>query len=300
MSTRAPLRYEVIAHTRAGTERIHPYASDEPLEPGQVLRLEGRYWLVESLEPDGEPTRVLAKPARYRLRLHHPDGREELGAFRRYRPDAPRLGHSFTTVEDGEPVSWEVVDESLAHDEQGEPFLDLTAERDYGEAEDLPDHELEHTLAARAQSLPEAAAELLAGADGGLSIELVALEPGELPDLEEGARYIDALVLDEIEDDLLELCGVNPNRDPEETWLATVKERLRADLESFRADIEGDHDDIEEWDFLDGRIFAAVGSFEDESDPDSSYGWLCRLLDAGALAAAGFRRVRKRELEVVE
>ena len=79
-----------------------------------------------------------------------------------------------------------------------------------------------------------------------------------------------------------------------------MKERLRADLERLRDDIEGDHDEIEEWDFLDGRIFAGVGSVDDESDPDSGYGWLCRLGDAGALAAARFRRVRKAELRVVE
>ena len=50
---------------------------------------------------------------------------------------------------------------------------------------------------------------------------------------------------------------------------ATVKERLRADLEAFRSDIEGDHDEIEEWDFRGGRIFASVGSYEDEFDPNS-------------------------------
>ena len=79
-----------------------------------------------------------------------------------------------------------------------------------------------------------------------------------------------------------------------------MKERLRADLDSFRADVEGDHDKIEEWDFLDGRVFAAVGSFDDESDPNTGYGWLCRLVDASATAAAGLQRVRKTELEVEE
>jgi hypothetical protein len=48
MSDPAPLMYEVVAHTRTGKERIHRHASDEPLQPGQVLRLEGRYWLLES------------------------------------------------------------------------------------------------------------------------------------------------------------------------------------------------------------------------------------------------------------
>jgi len=84
-----------------------------------------------------------------------------------------------------------------------------------------------------------------------------------------------------------------PTATPEETWLETVKERLREDLDSFRADIEGDHDEIEEWDFRGGRIFAAVGSVDDESNPLSGYGWTCRLVDAEALGAAGFQRVHK-------
>ena len=78
----------------------------------------------------------------------HPDGREEIGGFRRYRPDGPRLGHGFTTMLAGELISWEVVDERLAYGDAAKPFLDLVAQRDYGEAEgDLPDHELEHALA---------------------------------------------------------------------------------------------------------------------------------------------------------
>ena len=108
---------------------------------------------------------------------------------------------------------------------------------------------------------------------------------------------MDALVLEEIEDDLLVLAGVNPDRDPRDTWLDTVKERLRADLERFREDIEGDHDQIEEWDFRGGRIFASVGSFNDEADPDRGHGWMIRLLDGGVLAAAGFARIRKAQLD---
>src|SRR3989442_1203300 len=53
MSVQA-LEYEVVAHTRTGGERIHRYASDEPLQPGEVLRLEGRWWLVEGVEPEAE------------------------------------------------------------------------------------------------------------------------------------------------------------------------------------------------------------------------------------------------------
>ncbi len=279
---------------RPGAERVYEYASDDELGPGAVVRLKGRDWLIDSVDEEG---RLVAKPARYRLRLVHPDGREELGAFRRYRPDGPQLGHAFTTLDDGHPVGWEVVDERLAHDEQGEPYLDLVAERDFSELEELPDHELEHTLAKREAEFPEGAvATMQAAQDQGLSVELVALEAGEAPDWEEARRYIDALILEEIEDDLFEQCGVDQDSDPRDTWLNTVKERLRVDLERFQADVEGDHDEIEEWDFRDGRVFASVGREEDEANPDSGHGWMCRLLDASALGAAGFDRVRKAEI----
>jgi hypothetical protein len=292
--------YDVVTVNRAGIERVHPFVAEDPLAPGTVLRLAGRDWLVERFEEaaDGGPARAIAKPARYRLTLRYPDGREDVGAFRRYRPDGPRLGHAFSTIEDGQPISWEVADERLDWDEDGNPFLALVAERDYGEQEGaLPDHELEHALARRGAELPEGAAAALQRArDSGLAIELVALDPGEAPDWEEARRYIEALSLETIEDDLLEQCGVDPDRDARDTWLDTVKARLRDDLERFRADIEDDHDEIEEWDFQDGRIFASVGSPDDESDPGSAHGWLTRLVDAGALGAAGFSRVRKAEL----
>jgi hypothetical protein len=297
--------YTVVTRNRAGKERAHPYTVEEPLEPGAVIRVDGRDWLIERIEDD----RALAEPARYRIRLRHPDGREELGAMRRYRPDAPRIGHAFSTIEDGRPASWEVLEEQLAFDEDGVPYLDLVAERDFLELdavageipEDvaLPNHELEHALAAREARLPEAAVATLARAEQeGLATELVALEPGEVPDWNEVEVYIDALVFEEVEDDLFELCGVDLEDDPRDTWLDTVKARLREDLHSFRADLEGEHKEIEEWDFRDGRIFASLGTTEDEADPDKGHGWMCRLVDAGALAAAGFARVRKPELSV--
>ena len=45
-----------------------------------------------------------------------------------------------------------------------------------------------------------------------------------------------------------------------------------------------------------GRVFAAVGSFEDEANPDSPHGWMIRLIDASALRAAGFSWARKATL----
>jgi hypothetical protein len=292
------LEYEVVTVNRAGLERVQPLVLASEPRPGTVVTLDGRDWLVDAVE-EGDTARVIAKPARYRLRLRHPDEREELGAFRRMRPGSPRLGHSFTTIEDGAPASWEVVEEAFAHDEQGEPFLELVAERDYAAGEgDLPDHELEHALAAGSTEVRGAARDWIGEATrSGLSIELVALEPDEAPDWEEARRYIDALSLDTIADDLLELCGVDTQAGREDTWLETVQTRLGEDLDSFSADVEGDHDEIEEWDFHNGRVFASVGSVADESDPDRGHGWMCRLLDAGALGAAGFARVRKPELE---
>jgi hypothetical protein len=289
--------YEVGVVHSSGKEHVHEYATEEPLEPGSVVRLEGRFWLVERIEG----ARAQAKLARYRLRLRYPDGREDVGAFRRFRPDSPQLGHAFVTEPDGRPVSWEVVDEQLAVDERGEPYLDLVAERDFEEVEAaLPDHELEHTLASRSEDeLAEGAQATLArAADEGLSVELVALEPGEEPDWEAAQRFIDALVLEEIDDDLLVRCGVDTDNDPRDTWLDTVKERLRSDLEGFRADVEGDHDEIEEWSFRGGRVLASTGSVDDESDPNSGHGWMCRLVDSEALGAGGFERVRKAELAV--
>ena len=291
------LEYEIVTVNGVGIERAQPLVLASEPRPGTLVTLDGRDWLVDAVE-EGETARVVAKPARYRLRLRHPDGREELGAFRRMRAGSPRLGHSFTTTEDGAPVSWEVIEEAFAHDEQDEPFLDLVAERDYGEAEgDLPDHELEHALGGSAEGSDAAGDWIAEATRSGLSIELVALEPDEAPDWEEARRYIDALSLDTIADDLLELCGVDTRAGREGTWLETVQTRLLEDLDSFSADVEGDHDEIEEWDFHDGRVFASVGSVADESDPDRGHGWMCRLLDAGALGAAGFARVRKPELE---
>ena len=129
----------------------------------------------------------------------------------------------------------------------------------------------------------------------GLQSELVALDAGTAPDWDEAAAYLEALVLEELGDDLLELCGVD-FRLSRETWLDQAKDRLREDLRAFRADIEDGHDEIEEWDADGARVFASVGSWEDEADPDKGHGWMSRLVDASVLGAAGFRRVRKVEL----
>ena len=282
--------YQLVHVNRLGHELVHPYSSETELAEGDLVHVEGRDWLVDAIE--GE--RVRLEPARYQLVLRHPDGHVEAGAFRRYRADAPRVGHTFSTVVGGGPASWQVADERLQRDEQGKPYLELTAERDYSEAEDptaLPEHELEHAQEEAVDTLAQAQA-------AGQLVELVALEPGEAPDWAEAERYVDALTFDEIEDDLFVRCGVDTGRDPQDTWLETVKARLHEDLRSFRTDIESNHDQVEEWDFRDGRVFASIGSFDDQSKPDSGHGWLSRLVDSSASAAAGFTRVRKAQLLV--
>ena len=278
----------LVTRDRRDRERAHPYTSGDPLAPGSVAFVGGRYWLVERV--DGAAAH--ARPARYRLVLRHPDGRLEHGAFRRFREDSPNLGHQLTTFAEGAPISWAVVEQRLSRDDAGEPFLESVAERDFTELESLPDHQLEHTLD-RERDDAAAAAILARANEAGLAIELVGLEAGAAPDWDQAAHYLGSLILEEIEDDLVEQCGVDVARQPRDTWLDRVKERLRQDLASVRADIDGSHDQIEEWDFHGSRIFAAVGSFDDDSNPLSGYGWLCRLVDASVLQAGGFYRVRK-------
>ena len=280
--------YELTVRSGERRERVYPHLAEADLHAGSVIELSGRHWLVEAV--DG--SRATAVPARYRLTLRHPDGREESGALRRRRADAPVPGHQLTTVEDRSPVSWTVVDERLAHDEDGRPFTDYVAERDYSEIDSLPDHQLEHSID-RDESTPPAVARAQAS---GLSIELVSLEPGHAPDWDEAFRFLDALVLEELGDDLLELCGVDFDHDRRSTWLDIARGRLREDLERFREDVETDRDQIEQWEFRDGRVFAAVGQGDDEYRPDTGYGWMCRLVDSDVLGAAGFRRVRQAQL----
>lgn len=239
------LSYEIVTHDRAGRERVHPYTGEDVLAPGSVVLLGGRYWLVVRVEQQ----RVQAQLARYRLALQHPDGHRETGAFRRFRADAPGLGHQLITLENGVPISWAVVDQRLACDDAGKPFLESIAERDHAELESLPDHELEHALDQESDITGIAATVLARAREAGCAIELVGLEAGQAPDWDEARRYLDALILEEVEDDLLEQCGVDPRHDPHETWLGTVKQRLRDDLDSFRADIDDRHEEVEEWDF---------------------------------------------------
>src|SRR3954463_219119 len=109
--------YEIVTHDRARREGGHPDAGEDALAPGSVVLLGDRYWLVVRVEQQ----RVQAHLARYRLALQHPDGRRETGAFRGVRADAQSQGHQLITLENGVPISWAVVAQSLACDDAGEP-----------------------------------------------------------------------------------------------------------------------------------------------------------------------------------
>ena len=69
-----------------------------------------------------------------------------------------------------------------------------------------------------------------------------------------------------IEDDLIELCGVNPDHDPR----GTCREGQGAPPRGpppVPHDVECVHDEIEEWSFRGGRNFASVGSPDEEARP---------------------------------
>jgi hypothetical protein len=127
-------------------------------------------------------------------------------------------------------------------------------------------------------------------------LELIALVEGRAPDWQEAGVYVDSLVLAEVGDDLLLECGVDAEGRPREAWLAAVKERLRSDLEALRRELDDTHGDIELWELGGTRIYVAAGGSGCELDPASACGWLCRLGDSGALAAAGFERLRRADL----
>jgi len=288
--------YELTLVSPHGS-RTEQFRSERPLGPGEVIDLRGRTWLVDRQEEgNADGRRLVAFPARYRVVLQHEDGREEFGAVRRVGEGAPGLGHAFTTMLDGGPVTWQVIEQRLARDGDGQPLLELVAERDFSEVEGLPDHDLEHRRSRSEELSAAAEATLDRAASQGLLLELVGLDEGRAPDWEAAAHFIDSLIFEEVAEGLLELAGIRAGDLPPDRELELLKERLHEDLDRFRADVETDRDQIEEWDLHGLRIFASTGTWEDQFDPDHGHGWMVRLVDSGALGAAGFQRIRKTEL----
>ena len=42
--------YEIATVDRVGAVRVHEYESDDPLRPGDIVRLRGRFWLLRKVE----------------------------------------------------------------------------------------------------------------------------------------------------------------------------------------------------------------------------------------------------------
>ncbi len=277
--------------------RTEQFRSQGPLGPGDVVELRGRTWLIDRQEEgNADQPRLVAFPARYRFVLQHEDGRKEFGALRRVGEEAPGLGHAFTTMLDGVPVTWQVIAQRLARDGDGQPLLELVAERDFSEVEGVPDHDLEHRRSRSEELSAAAEATLDRAASEGLLLELVGLDAGRVPDWEAAAHFIDSLIFEEVAEGLLELAGIRAGDLPLERELELLKQRLHEDLDRFRTDVETDRDQIEEWDLHGLRVFASTGTWEDQFDPDRGHGWMVRLVDSGALGAAGLPRIRKTEL----
>ena len=215
------------------------------------MTLDGRDWLVDAVE-EGDTARVVAKPARYRLRLRHPDGREELGAFRRMRA--------------GQPAT-----RPLVHDARGRGSRQLgassrrrspTTSRTSRSSTSSPSA----TTARPRATCPTTSSSTRspASADGsgrrqGVDRRGDALRacrsssPRSSRTRRRTGRRLAATSRPSVSTRSRTTCSScaasTRGDDSEGTWLETVQARLRDDLESFSADVEGDHDEIEEWDF---------------------------------------------------
>ena len=184
------MTYEVVTSISREKERVRRYSSDDPLAPGERAP-DGWPLLARSRASKGREARpglprVLAKPARYRLRLRHPDGHEELGAMRRLRSGSPDgwVTHSRRSRKDSRSAGrWST--SSLSATSAASRFSTYVAERDYAEAEGSSPTMSSSTRSTvrrrggcrrtptrRSQRLPRE----------GLDVELVALDPGEEPD----------------------------------------------------------------------------------------------------------------------
>jgi hypothetical protein len=291
--------YNVILPSRHGNAQAHRHrlSTANDLRVGDVVRVTGGRWIVDELREAGGEREARLEPARFRVVLLQPDGREEAGAVRRLRDDSLGVGHAFTTADETgtHRLRWDVVADRFVRDEGGRPLIEFVAEHGLHGRERVPDHELEHRFAQQGD-LAEARAALEFATAAGLAVELVELEPDRDPDWDEARALLEALVIEEVGEDLLERCGIKPERDLPETWIDLVRLRLRADLTSFRGDVEGPHRQIHEWHIGPRRVFASIGTWESEADPDSGHGWLCRLVDGDVLGAAGFVRLREIEL----
>ena len=170
-------------------------------------------------------------------------------------------------------MSWQVVDERLA-DDHGEPYLDLIAERDYSELRTRRAARARAGARARAQEARRGAARAPPRRGGGPGRRAGRARGGRGARLGRGRGATSTRWSSRRSRTTCSSSAASTRPRRRETWLDTVKARLRATWSDSGTTSRADHDQIEEWEFRDGRIFAAVGSIEDEADPDRGHGWM--------------------------
>ena len=141
--------------------------------------------------------------------------------------------------------------------------------------------------ASRRDELPPSAGRVSTRAEQtGLAIELVALDARRVAGRDEAVRYIEALGSRRSRTTCSSFAGCVPARtqrhlarhrqDPAVARISRSSASRRQARRTIRS---------RSGSFRDGRIFASIGSQDDESAPDRGHGWMCRLVDAGVLTA---------------
>src|SRR5919204_3200296 len=190
-----PRTYEFVHVNRLGHRLTHELVSDDTLEPGAIIRSEGRGWIVDRVED----SRVFLEPARYRLScatltaIWRPARSAASGPMRRAL--ATRSARSSTTRRSAGSWSRSVsrVTTTASRSTSSPPTgttRSATSRRACPSTSWSTPLRVTTISARPRQGLAEAA-------EAGLPVELVALEPEEAPDWDEGRRCIDALMIED-------------------------------------------------------------------------------------------------------
>ena len=253
---------------RSGKERVHPYTSEEPLAPGDVVRYEGRDWLVERL--DG--TRVAAEAGALPAAATAP--RRARGARRvpalpaRRSPGRAHLQHARGRAA-GELAGRRRA--ARRRDEHGEPVPrpDRRArlQRARGRAAACPS--TSSSTRSRARTTPRGGGRGAGARRGGGPVRRARrARAGRGARLGRG-RGVHRRA--RARGDRGRPARALRRRTPTAIRARRGSTPSRSGCAPISSgsghDVEGDHDEIEEWEFRDGRIFAAVGSFEERGGP---------------------------------
>ena len=206
LSAASPMStYDVVVVHRTGKEHVHRYTTEEPLEPGDVVRLEGRHWLSSASRATARRRSPRAIGCGFAIRTAARTSGRSAASDPTRRGSATRSPPSRTGARSAGRSSTAA---GPRRERRAVPRPRRGARLRRRRSDAARPRARAHARPRSEDELPEGAEATLArAADEGLSVELVALEPGEEPDWEAAERFIDALVLEEIEDDLIEQCG---------------------------------------------------------------------------------------------